>query len=379
MNELWRPHVTKSTTAPARTRTIVFLGTAHDDGGSSVLASTIAGAMRAQGHHVEEWYLFGSKVELPPGTRVFVKHARSRSPFTLAASFARVVVALCRLKPNAVFGLQPLSNLLTGLAGWLAGVGDRVATHHLPHDQFNRVLMWLDGWAGRLGLYRHIVACSHSVAVTYRQNGPVYMRRLTVIPNGHRKPALIGRATARDEFGLPAKGPVLGQLGRLYHQKNQVFTIGLLRDLPDASLLMLGSGPDEDLVKSTIASGDFEDRVRLVRHIAHDRIGEFYSAIDLVLFPSSFEGLSLAAIEAIHAGVPLLCSDIPSFREMFHDSPFLAANLIVPLGDRAAWLERVRSILSDEKLRGEIVAALRLLSPTYAFEAMAAKYMALLD
>jgi len=116
-----------------------------------------------------------------------------------------------------------------------------------------------------------------------------------------------------------------------------------------------------------------------VPHIAHDRIGHFYSAIDIALFPSSFEGLSLAAIEAIHAGVPLVCSDIPSFREMLQDSPFLAANLVVPLGERAAWLDRIRAILSDEELRIRIVAELRRLSPAYAFETMAAKYLALLD
>jgi glycosyltransferase involved in cell wall biosynthesis len=205
------------------------------------------------------------------------------------------------------------------------------------------------------------------------------MRRLTVISNGHRKPALIDRAKARAEFGLPAKGPVLGQLGRLYHQKNQCFSIGLLRDLPGASLLMIGNGPDEALVKATIAGGGFQGRAHVVRHIAHDRIGEFYSAIDIALFPSSFEGLSLAAIEAIHAGVPLVCSDIPSFREMFRDSPFLAANLVVPLGDRDAWLERIGAILNDKKLRTGIVAELRRLSPAYAFETMAAKYLALLD
>jgi glycosyltransferase involved in cell wall biosynthesis len=382
MNELWRPKQTTSAmtvATPARPRTIVFLGTAHDDGGSSVLASTLAGAMRADGHHVEEWYLFGSKVELPPGARVFVKGARSRSPFTLAALFMRVVWALRRLKPDAVFGLQPLSNLLAGIAGWLAGVPDRVATHHLSVTQLNPVLMTLDGWAGQFGLYRHIVACGRSVADTYRHNGSAYMRRMTVISNGHRKPVRIDRAAARAEFNLPTKGPVLGQLGRLYHQKNQRFSIGLLRDLSDASLLMIGHGPDEALVKSAIKGGGFEGRAHVVRHIAHDRIGDFYSAIDIALFPSSFEGLSLAAIEAIHAGVPLICSDIPSFREMFQDSPYLAANLVVPLGDRDAWLDRIRAILSDEQLRTGIVAELRRLSPAYAFETMATKYLALLD
>ena len=52
-----------------------------------------------------------------------------------------------------------------------------------------------------------------------------------------------------------------------------------------------------------------------------------------MLFPSRFEGLSLAAIEAIHAGVPALCTDIPSFREMFAGSPLLTAKLLLPPSD----------------------------------------------
>ncbi len=97
-----------------------------------------------------------------------------------------------------------------------------------------------------------------------------------------------------------------------------------------------------------------------------------------MLFPSRYEGLSLAAIESIHAGIPLVCSDIPSFRELFHASPFLAANLLVPLDDRKAWLSRIDAILSDEKLRRKISDELRRLSPAYNFDTMAAKYLALL-
>jgi glycosyltransferase involved in cell wall biosynthesis len=375
MNEHWQP---RDLSSKAATHTIVFLGTAHDGGGSSVLASTLAEAMRAKGHHVEEWYLFGSQDQLPAGTRVFVEGARSWSPFTLAKLFARVVGALREAKPDAVFGLQPLSNVLAAVAGSLAGVPNRIATHHLPYDQFNPALMKLDGIAGRLGLYSRMIACGHSVADTYRRNGSRYAARLDVIPNGHQRPQRIARETARARFDLPSKGIVLGQLGRLYHQKNQRFSLSLLRDLPDASLLMVGHGPDENLIRTAITQNGFEGRAQIVLHLPHDRIGDFYSAIDIALFPSSFEGLSLAAIEAIHAGVPPLCSDIPSFHEMFADSAFLTKNLILPLGERAAWLDRIRAICENTELRQQIVEELRRLSPRYAFETMTEKYLALL-
>ncbi len=379
MNELRRPHDLTSNATAAPARSIVFLGTAHDGGGSSVLASTLASAMRAKGHRVEEWYLFGSSASLPEGVRVFVEGSRSRSPLTLANLFARVVAALRKAKPDAVFGLQPLSNVLAAVAGSLAGVRHRIATHHLPYNQFNPVLMKLDAIAGRTGLYSRMIACGHSVADTYRHNGSRYSGRLNVIPNGHHRPMQIAPGDARARFEISPDGVVLGQLGRLYHQKNQRFSLSLLRDLPDAFLLMVGHGPDEDLIRKSIAQEGFEKRAKIVLHLPHERIGDFYSAIDIALFPSSFEGLSLAAIEAIHAGVPLLCSDIPSFREMFADSDFLTEQLILPLGDNKAWIERICAIRDNAGLREKIVAELSRLSPRYAFETMTDKYLALLD
>jgi glycosyltransferase involved in cell wall biosynthesis len=64
---------------------------------------------------------------------------------------------------------------------------------------------------------------------------------------------------------------------------------------------------------------------------------------------------------------------------MFRNSRILTETLLVPLGDRDAWLNRVRAILSDEKLRQRIVAELRRLSPAYVFETMAAKYLSIID
>src|SRR4026207_972145 len=105
MNEHWQPRREAAGTVamPLHRHSIVFLGTAHDGGGSSVLASTLASAMRGDGHHVEEWYLFGSYADTPPGARVFLNQRRSRSPITLAALFARIVNALRERQTDAGF------------------------------------------------------------------------------------------------------------------------------------------------------------------------------------------------------------------------------------------------------------------------------------
>ncbi len=133
------------------------------------------------------------------------------------------------------------------------------------------------------------------------------------------------------------------------------------------------------MLKSQIESAALADRVHIVPAIAHGRIGLFYSAIDLALFPSRYEGLSLAGIEAIHAGVPALCSDIPSFREMFAASPLLTAQLVLPQGDQAAWIARIRDMVANQELRKQIAGELARLSPSYGFDVMAEQYLRLID
>jgi glycosyltransferase involved in cell wall biosynthesis len=361
-----------------QTRRVVFLGTSHDNGGSSVLAGNLAQAMRAQGYDVDEWYLFASSAD-PKHARIFSRAGRSRSPLQLAKLFWRVMRELRARKPDVVIGLQPLSNLVVGAAGRLAGIPKRIATLHNPAGEFRPVLMRLDRAFGNLGFYTQVVACSSSVAETFQSNGHRYCERLAVIRNGHAAPALIERREARAELGLPVDGVLLGQIGRISAQKNQDFSVSLLTDIPAAQLLLVGGGPDAPAVKAAIAGSGLVNRAHLRPAIDHSRIGSFYSAVDLVLFPSRFEGLSLAAIEAVHAGVPLLCSDIPSFRELFAGHSLLTSTLLLPLSDRQAWLNRIQTLLDDGALRQQIVGELKTLSPAYTFDRMAHDYVRLIE
>jgi glycosyltransferase involved in cell wall biosynthesis len=301
------------------------------------------------------------------------------SPLQLARLFWLVVRALRAHKTDVVIGLQPLSNLIAGAAGRLAGIPKRIATLHNPAGEFRPLLMRFDRIFGNLGLYTDVVACSSSVAETFQQNGDRYRERLAVIRNGHAAPSHVERYEARAELGLPLEGMLLGQIGRISAQKNQDFSVGLLSDIPAAQLLLVGSGPDEPAVRARIAANALSDRAHLRPAIDHSRIGAFYSSVDLVLFPSRFEGLSLAAIEAVHAGVPLLCSDIPSFRELFASRPLLTSTLLLPLADRSAWLARIHTLLGDDALRQQIVAELKVLSPSYAFDRMAGDYIRLIE
>jgi len=367
------------TSKAGKPRSIVFLGTAHDNGGSSILASNLAAVMRAEGHHVEEWYLFNSPGHHAPGTRIFLDRQRARSPWTLVTLFVRVVVALWKLKPDAVFGLQSLANLITGVGGALAGVHNRVPTYHSAIQHQNASLMKIDRVVGRLGFYTRIIACAETVAETFVPNGPTYAKHIEVIVNGQKQPKKFSRSDARSEFDLAPDATVIGQIGRFSPQKNQAFSLGLLKDIPYTTLLFVGSGPDQANVKTLVEAKGLAGRVRFVDAIDYARVGIFFAAVDAVLFPSRFEGLSLAAIEAIHCDVPPICSDIPSFREMFRTSSYLTEKLLASLDDRNAWLERIHAVLPGGAERQRVLTELAKLSPAYTFDTMAKRYLAVLD
>ena len=362
------------------TKTIVFLGTAHDNGGSSFFADALAKRLRASGHRVEEWFLFGSQEgAVPAGVRVLCDHPRSSSPLVMMRVLTRLYTALRHTKPDVIIGLQTLSNLAGALMGLLTGVANRIATHHNPKHHLNRYLTVVDSLAGGFGLYTRIVACAESVADTYRGNGAAYTRRLIAIQNGQHAPVLWTRTVARARLSLPDGARVIGQIGRLQFQKNQAFTLELIGALPEAHLLLVGSGPDEAMLRERADALGIAARVTFVRSIDPADIGSFYGACDIVVFPSRFEGLSLAAIEAIHCRTPLLCADIPSFREMFRTSPYLAQNAVLPTDDGTRWRQMSQALLDDPALRADFIAALGRLSPAYSYEAMAEKYLALLD
>src|SRR5271167_4561507 len=106
-----------------RPRSIVFLGTSHDNGGSSILAGELTEAMRGAGHDVEEWYLFGPRLAgMHASARIFNDGPRVRSLFSIVTLFVRLIVEFRARKPDAIFGLQSLANLFAGIGGRIAGI-----------------------------------------------------------------------------------------------------------------------------------------------------------------------------------------------------------------------------------------------------------------
>lgn len=103
---------------------------------------------------------------------------------------------------------------------------------------------------------------------------------------------------------------VIGNVGRLHFQKNQMFALDVLKDLlhqkPDSVLMLVGQGEDEAKLKKHAEELGIREHV-IFTGVQSD-IDAYLSSFDLFLFPSVFEGLSIAGLEAQANGVPVLAS-----------------------------------------------------------------------
>ncbi len=103
---------------------------------------------------------------------------------------------------------------------------------------------------------------------------------------------------------------VIGNVGRLHFQKNQSFMLDIFEKYskknPKAVLVLVGQGQDERMLKEKTKKLGLTGKVYFMG--LQKNIQAWLSCFDLFLFPSVFEGLSIAALEAQANGVPILAS-----------------------------------------------------------------------
>ncbi len=120
------------------------------------------------------------------------------------------------------------------------------------------------------------------------------------------------RDEARQSLGLPHDAYVIGNVGRLHHDKDQATLIygfhQALPDLPPNSLLYIaGKGPLEQELKQLIASLDLKDKVILAGNIPNAKC--YFKAFDQFVLTSDREPFGMVLLEAMAAELPIICSD----------------------------------------------------------------------
>lgn len=118
------------------------------------------------------------------------------------------------------------------------------------------------------------------------------------------------RNEIREKFNMEGKF-VVGNIGRLCDVKNQNFLIDIFKKIsilmPNSYLLMIGEGDIKPKLIKKIKQYGISDRVLILPN--QKKIEKFYSAMDVFVFPSLFEGYPMVLAEAQSTGLPVIASD----------------------------------------------------------------------
>jgi glycosyltransferase involved in cell wall biosynthesis len=134
--------------------------------------------------------------------------------------------------------------------------------------------------------------------------------KITVIPNGvdvDKYDIEIDEEVKRDELGLPRDAFVVGSVGRLHEQKGFDTLLEAAADL-DVHVYIAGEGPERDRLEQLAEDLGISERVHLPGN--RDDVPELLQVFDVFCFPSHYEGMSNALLEAMAAGCCCVVSDI---------------------------------------------------------------------
>ena len=115
----------------------------------------------------------------------------------------------------------------------------------------------------------------------------------------------LDRAEAKQALGL--EGIVVVTAGALIARKGQVLAIEAMADVPDATLVLVGDGPDRARLEA-LAAG-LGPRVRFAGRRPHEELPLYLAAADATLLPSQSEGLANVWVESLACGTPVVTCD----------------------------------------------------------------------
>lgn len=152
--------------------------------------------------------------------------------------------------------------------------------------------------------------------------------------------ALRARAAAGLEGAV-----VVGNVGRFTEQKNQLFALEVFRAFrkrrPDSRLLLVGSGPMLQQVRDRAAELGLSDAVLFPG--SDPQPAKYYRLMDVFLFPSTYEGLGIVALEAQAASLPVLASDaVPREAAVSGHMRFLSLD-----ASAEAWARALEQLLPE--------------------------------
>lgn len=204
--------------------------------------------------------------------------------------------------------------------------------------------------------------------------------KLHVVPNGVRlrqpEPAL--RDRMRAELGISADQFVFLYTGRLEDVKDLHTLLGAAGLLPETlvgmvTVVLAGDGSCRPELEAAAVASGLALRVRFLG--ARTDIPDLLAMADAFVMTSRTEGLPMAILEAMGAGLPCVSTAVGGIPELLVDG----AGLLAPVKDSQGIADAMARLVTDEPLRHDIAArGRRVVAERYSLDGVVTRYLELM-
>ncbi len=278
--------------------------------------------------------------------------SREIRPLSDLIAFVRLLLLIRRIRPDVLHLHSSKAGFLGRIAGRLAGAGVVVFTPHCWSFQSatgrkRRFYLALERFASRFA--DMTVTVSDQERREAIEEGVLTADRVRVIPNGVGPSDFEAARSTRQDIPFVS-------VGRLDEQKGYSYLLQALADLssgePDARLSIVGDGSLRGQLEHEAAALGVSDRVTFEGE--RTDVGSYLRRARTFVLSSLWEGLPYTIIEAMAAGLPVICTDVGGCRELVEDG---RTGFVVPPRDPGALAAAMRRLLHDDAMRAAMGAA----------------------
>ena len=180
--------------------------------------------------------------------------------------------------------------------------------------------------------------------------------KVTVIPNAVNVEDFTYDAPADEDvarrLNLTNKN-VLGFIGSFYAYEGLPFLIDTLpaicEEIPDFRFLLVGGGPDEDLIRESVRRHGLDEVVVMTGRVPHEEVQAYYNQVDAFAYPRLPMRLTdlvtpLKPLEAMAQGRLVIASDVGGHRELIRDGE---TGRLFKAGDKGSFVRTVVDLFKD--------------------------------
>ncbi|MEW6095245.1 MAG: glycosyltransferase family 4 protein [bacterium] len=191
-------------------------------------------------------------------------------------------------------------------------------------NPLNLIVLWIEKFTLKKGRYKKIISVSEGVKREIIENYNLPAEDIVAIPNGvaleefNPKNKNIWREEIRNKYNIKNDDILLLFTGYEFKRKGLKYIIEALPLIDNKEVKILVVGRDDEKPFYNIAKQlGVEKRVVFVGYSTE--VNRYYAASDIFVFPTLYEAFSLATIEAVASGLPILTTKVNGTEELVQD------------------------------------------------------------